>query len=321
MIHVGILSTASIVPRFISAAQETKSCVVEAIASRRIEAAQKVAEEFGISKAYGSYDELLADSDIDTVYIAMISSDHAFWSKRALEAGKNVLCEKPFALNPQDVAEIFDLAKQKKLFVMEMQKAVFLPVMSEIKKRIQKGEPGPVRMASFSSSFSSGYNNWFMDLGKGGGPWFSNAGYTASLLQFLFDCDVKDVSGSCTRSELTAENQFETVMTTDTGILTSCRCSTLVPLPNLAVLYCDNGRIEIPDFWKARSAAVYINNQEPEVLGYPCKHELIYEIEHAAECISNGLTESPVMTGKISVSTADILFRMSQAWKSKGLIG
>ena len=321
MIHVGILSTASIVPRFISAAQETENCMIEAVASRRIEAAQKTADEFGIPKAYGSYDELLADSDVDTVYVAMISSDHAFWSKKALEAGKNVLCEKPFALDPKDAAVIFDLAKQKNLFAMEMQKAVFLPVMSEIKQRIRKCEPGPVRMAAFSSSFSSGYNNWFMDLDKGGGPWFSNAGYTAALLQFLFDCDIKDVTGSCTGSELTAENQFETVITTDTGILTSCRCSTLVPLPNLAVLYCDNGRIEIPDFWKARSAAVYINDREPEVLGYPCRHELVYEIEHAAECITEGLTESPVMTAKISVRTAEVLFRMSEEWRNKGLIG
>ncbi|MDO4939363.1 MAG: Gfo/Idh/MocA family oxidoreductase [Lachnospiraceae bacterium] len=321
MLSIGILSTASIVPRFIAAVQETDCCKIEAIASRHIEPAQKLANQYRIPKAYGSYDELLADSDINTVYVAMISSEHASWSKKALEAGKQVLCEKPMALNPDDVRDIFDLAKEKNLFVMEMQKAVFLPVFSEIKDLIRNGAIGKVTMASFSSSFSTGYNSWFTDLAKGGGPWYSNAGYTVALLQYLFDCKVSDVSGLCTKSILSAENQFETAMTMENGLLASCRNSTLTILPNEAVLYGERGRIEIPNFWKARKANLIIQGNDPVTLNYPCEHELIYEVLHAYACIRNGIKESPIMTADMSISTAGILYKMSRQWQDSGFIG
>ena len=321
MLSIGILSTASIVPRFIAAARDTDCCRVTAIASRKLETAQQTAEQFGIETVYGSYEALVDDPGIDAVYIATISSEHAFWAKRALEAGKHVLCEKPFALDPQQAEEIFGLARQKNLFVMEMQKAVFLPVMEELKKRIRNGELGGIRMAEFSSSFSSGYNAWFTDLSKGGDPWFSNAGYTVALLQYLFDCRVTRAEGSCTRSGGTAENQFSVTFSMENGLLAMCRSSTAVPLPNLAVLYGEKGTVEIPDFWKARRAVIRTEGREPEVLEYPCAHELVYEIEHAARCIRGGLTESPVMTREMTVGTARILSETSEGWKQAGLIG
>ena len=321
MLSVGILSTASIVPRFIAAVRETDCVQIEAISSRKIESARNFADLYGISKAYGSHDELLSDPDVDAVYVAMISSEHAYWVLKALEAGKHVFCEKPMALNPDDVRMIFELARKKNLFVMEMQKAVFLPVMTEIKNIIKNNVLGNITMASFSSSFRSGYNSWFMDLSKGGGPWYSNAGYTVALLQYLFDCKVSDVSGLCTKSELTAENQFETSMSLENGLLASCRNSTTVPLPNEAILYGEKGRIEIPNFWKAGKAKLIVSGNDPVILDYPCDHELVYEVRHAAECIRNGLIESPVMTEEMSTSTAGILYKMSRFWQDSGLIG
>ena len=321
MLSVGVLSTASIVPRFIAAAQDSGCCRVAAIASRSEAAAQQMAERFGIAKAFGSYEALLAEPGVDAVYVANISSEHALWTKKALQAGRHVLCEKPFALEPRQAEESFALAREKGLFVMEMQKAVFLPVIAEIRRAVRQGDVGRIFAAEFSSSFSSGYNDWFTDLSRGGGPWFSNAGYTAALLQYLFDCPIERAEGLCTRSSGTAEDQFSVTFSMANGVLAACRSSTAVALPNTAILYGERGTVEIPEFWKARRAVIRADGKAPETLDYPCAHELIYEIRHAARCIAEGLTESPVMTVERTVGTVRILHEVSEGWKQAGLIG
>src|SRR3972149_8560182 len=87
-------------------------CTVTAIASRRSDKAQSAARQLGIPKAYGSYEELLADREIDAVYIPLPNNLHVPWSLRSLAAGKNVLCEKPIALNVREAEELLQAAKQ-----------------------------------------------------------------------------------------------------------------------------------------------------------------------------------------------------------------
>ena len=99
-IRWGILGTAKIAIReVIPAMKAGKLCSIEAVASRSIESAREVAEQFGISKAYGSYEELIADPSIDAVYIPLPNHLHAEWTIKAAKHGKHVLCEKPPAMN------------------------------------------------------------------------------------------------------------------------------------------------------------------------------------------------------------------------------
>lgn len=321
MLRFGIFSTASIVPRFIAAVQDTEGCCVTALASRNLDKAKEKAAAWGVERAYGSYEELLSDPEVDAVYVALISSEHGRWARRALEAGKHVLCEKPFTIDPQEAADLFALAREKGLFVMEAQKAVFLPVMAEIKRRIAAGELGRIRMADFSSSFGAGYNSWFLDLAKGGGPMYSNAGYAVALLQYLFDCPAVKMEGLCTKSSMTAEDQFSAAVLMENGIIGTLKTSVAVPLQNAAYLYGEKGYVEIPDFWKARRAVLHITGKADEILEYPCEHELCYEIRHMADCLAAGLLQSPVMTESVTVNTARLLHGLSEDWQSAGLIG
>ena len=135
-LRFGILSTSSVAPRFIGGLDACGGGTVQAIASRTIEKASEFAAKYNIPKAYGSYEELVSDPDIDVVYVAMVNSLHYTWVKQSLLAGKNVICEKPFTLDAKEAAELFDLAAEKGLFLVEAQKSVFLPVMNEIRKLI-----------------------------------------------------------------------------------------------------------------------------------------------------------------------------------------
>src|SRR5687768_7691515 len=111
-IRWGIISTANIGrEKVIPAIQKGKFCEVDAIASRRKEEAEKAAAELNIPKAYGSYEELLADLKIDAVYIPLPNHLHVEWAIKAMQAGKHVLCEKPIGLSSAEAQKLFDATK------------------------------------------------------------------------------------------------------------------------------------------------------------------------------------------------------------------
>src|SRR5215216_8128847 len=109
----GVLSTANIgMEKVLPAMQRGEHCTISAIASRSLEKAQVAAARLGIPKAYGSYEELLADPDVDAIYNPMPNHLHVPWSIKAIQAGKHVLCEKPIALSAAEAQELADTARQ-----------------------------------------------------------------------------------------------------------------------------------------------------------------------------------------------------------------
>jgi xylose dehydrogenase (NAD/NADP) len=115
----GIVSTAKINRRVLPGARDAPDVEVLAVASRSREVAQAFAAEQGIPRAYGSYEELLADGDVEAVYVPLPNGMHVEWTLRALEAGKHVLCEKPLDRRPAEVARAFDAADRAGLILME----------------------------------------------------------------------------------------------------------------------------------------------------------------------------------------------------------
>jgi len=109
----GVLGTANIATgKVLPAMQQGTYCDITAIASRSLEKARAAATQLGILKAYGSYEELLADPEIDAIYNPLPNHLHVPWSIKALQAGKHVLCEKPIALTAAEAQQLADVAKQ-----------------------------------------------------------------------------------------------------------------------------------------------------------------------------------------------------------------
>lgn len=199
---------------------------------------------------------------------------------------------------------------------MEAQKVLFLPVIQKIKELIEAGSFGPIKMADFSSSFDPGYNTWFFDPEKGGGPLYGNAIYSLQLMQYLFNCKVTGWSGLCTKGQTPVENQFSLSLLMENGLLFTNKTSTAVTTSHTAYLYGEKGFIEIPDYWKARKAILHYHNQAPVVLEYPCDHELMYEALHVEDCIRKGLTLSPVMTEALTLDAITLLTAVQKTWLS-----
>ena len=164
------------------------------------------------------------------------------------------------------------------------------------------------------NTFDPGYNSWFFDAEKGGGPLYGNAIYSLQLMQYLFDCKVTSWNGLCTKSKSGVENQFSVTMLMENDLLFTNKTSTLVTTSHVGYLYGEKGYVEIPDYWKARKAILHYPDKEPVVLEYPCEYELMYEALHVERCIREHLVESPVMTEAMTLNAIRILNDIRNLW-------
>jgi xylose dehydrogenase (NAD/NADP) len=152
-VRLGLLSTARINRAILAGAAETDRAEVVAVASRDGALAQAYAAEHGIPTAHGSYDALLADPDVDAVYISLPNGMHHEWTMRALEAGKHVLCEKPYTRHPAEVDEAFDTAEAKRLVLLEAFMYRHHPQTAQIARLVSEGALGRVLAVKAVFSF------------------------------------------------------------------------------------------------------------------------------------------------------------------------
>ncbi|MEX6167747.1 Gfo/Idh/MocA family protein [Enterobacter hormaechei] len=315
--NYGILSTASIVPRFVNAVRASGDGTVLAIASRSADKAREKADELGIDRAYGSYQALMDDKDVNIVYIATINSEHYANCLMALDHGKHIICEKPFVLKKKEAEHLFALAAERGLFIMEAQKVVFLPVMEAIKKILQSGRLGQVRLVDMTSSCEATYNNWLGLPEAGGGCLYGNASYTVQMLTCLFDEIPEYRAGAAIRSPSGADAQCVINLTTQAGVLIVSKISQQVNAINKAFIYAEKGYIEIADYWKARKATVHHASGETEELHFPCDYELVYEVQHIHECLDKHMLTSPLMTPEMTIKTISMLESIHKEWSGQ----
>jgi predicted dehydrogenase len=194
----GVLSTANIgVAKVLPAMQRGQYCDVSAIASRSLEKAQAAAAKLGIQKAYGSYEELLEDPEVDAIYNPMPNHLHVPWSIKAIQAGKHVLCEKPIALSATEAQDLADAARQHpELKVMEAFMYRHHPQWQRAKQIVDAGGIGELRtIQSFFSYFNDDPSNVRNQADIGGGGLMDIGCYNISLSRFIFGTEPRRVCG------------------------------------------------------------------------------------------------------------------------------
>jgi predicted dehydrogenase len=150
----GIISTADINRKVIPGAKESPKVELVAVASRTADRAEAYAKEWGIERAYGSYDALLEDPDIEAVYISLPNTMHTEWSIRSVQAGKHVLCEKPLSRHPDDVAAAFDAAERAGRRLTEAFMYRHNPQTKRLKELVVDGAVGELRLIRSAFSYS-----------------------------------------------------------------------------------------------------------------------------------------------------------------------
>lgn len=269
-IRWGVLSTADIgVKKVIPGMQLGKYCEITAISSRNLETARAAAKQLGIPKAYGSYEELLADPEIEAVYNPLPNHLHVPWSIKTLEAGKHILCEKPIAMSTAEARTLLETSKRyPRLKAMEAFMYRFHPQWQRAQQIVNTGKIGELRtIQSFFSYFLLDPKNIRNMADIGGGGLMDIGCYNISLSRFIYGREPSRVCGI-----VEYDPQFKTdrlasgILDFGSGTATFTYSTQLVPYQRVNI-FGTEGRVEIeipfnapPDrpckLWLQRGSAV-----------------------------------------------------------------
>jgi len=246
-VNWGIISTALIgTAKVIPAMQKSKHCRIQAIASRDLALAKKWATQLGIPKAYGSYEELLADREIEAVYNPLPNHLHVPWSIKAAEAGKHVLCEKPIALDAKEAEQLVAARNRTGKLITEAFMVRSHPQWLRARELVRQGKIGELRaVQGLFTYFLTDPENVRNKADIGGGGLYDIGCYPIVTSRFLFGAEPTRVVGLIERDPvLKIDRLASAILDFPTG-QASFMCSTqLVPYQRMQILG-TKGRIEV----------------------------------------------------------------------------
>lgn len=286
-----------------------------AVASRNIENAEKFKEEYGAEKAYGSYEEMLSDGQVDVVYICTPNALHYDQIRLCLSYGKHVICEKPMVENEEQIRTLFEEARKQNCFLMEAEKTMFTPLNVTLKKMIQGGIIGKLQAIRAEYSYDVlpevPEGHWVMKNPMGGCSYDVGV-YPISFSHFIADAKMKDLKvEKIKRSGYECDFGMRADIVYENGVYGFLQ-STWLYTPEYkgsAVLAGENGYIEVPAFWKGTKAYLHKDGKVEEIT-VEMESDFEGEVSHAAECIEKGLLESPVLGEEMSIEIVHILTKL-----------
>jgi predicted dehydrogenase len=245
-IRWGILGAGIIAEKFAAGLRSLPDAKLQAVASRTPARAQVFARRFEIPHMYTSYEDLVRDEDVDVVYIATVNNLHRDHSILCLEAGKAVLCEKPFTTNAAEARDVIEVARRKGLFCMEAMWMRFVPLMARLREIIASGTIGEVRMVTADLGFTAPFEktNRFFSRELGGGAMLDLGIYPLSFVYYLLGRP----AAVCTEASIGntgIDEQAAAILTYPSGKLGIISTSLVSFLPGEAVITGTKGRITV----------------------------------------------------------------------------
>lgn len=298
---------------------------VVAVGDRSLECAQRFAATHSVSRCYGSHEELLADGEVEVVYVGTLTVTHHAVVSKVLAAGKPVLCEKPLTMSPAHTRELIRAARSRKLFLMEATWMRFFPAVAEMRRMIAKDSIGEVRFVRANFSFrrpSVRAKGRLTDPELGGGALLDVGVYTISLATMLFGGE-RPVKVYAQGSTLpTGVDDLAVItLTYANGGIAQLSCSISYSIACDAVVCGTKGDLRLPHpFWcptRLEAPEGVYNPEgmvckdfplpEPHLPGnYPNPTGLRYEAEEVYSCVKGGRTESEVMPLEDSLVVAEV---------------
>lgn len=279
---------------------------ITAAGSRSAQNAQTFAKEFGIDRAHGSYGALVADEEVDVVYVATPHNLHVENAVAALENGKHVLVEKAFTLNAVEARRIADAARGQGLLALEAMWTRFLPHMRYVRDVVKSGQIGDVKSlhADHTQTLSSDPRHRLNDPRLGGGALLDLGVYPLSFTHDLLGAPTK-VAACGTLKESGVDGSAATIMRHENGAISTTFSSSETRGPNRAVVLGTDGRVEIAPVWCTPApVTVYdaadrvVKTFEQPVSG----RGMQYQAAEVERLLGAGETESPLMTLDQSVA-------------------
>ena len=298
VIRWGILGTGGIARAFAAALMDTPDALLAAVGSRSIDNARAFAADFGSPACYGSYQELAAASDIDIIYIGTPHPLHASNAMLALEAGKAVLCEKPFTMNLREAEQVVTRAREKKLFLMEARWTRFMPALAAVRRIIDAGTIGVVSQvhADFGFSATRDPEHRVNKRELGGGALLDLGIYPLSISCALLG-PVASVQAQAVLSDGGVDLTTGWSMKHVSGAMSICSCSLRARTPSELTVSGTLGSVRMDAmFHLAKTVTLTLGDGVKRTIDTPfLGNGYVHEAIEAGRCLRAGLTESPQM--------------------------
>jgi predicted dehydrogenase len=258
----GFLSTANINDKLLAGAAESDRVDVVAVASRDAARAEAYARERGIERAYGSYEELLTDPDVEAVYISLPNSLHVEWSIRALEAGKHVLCEKPMSRRTEDVERAFEVAGQADRLLMEAFMYRHNPQTSKLVELVTTGAIGRLRLVRTAFSFPlTDSPDVRLDPALDGGGLMDVGCYCVSGARLLAG-EPEQVYGEQITASTGVDELFTGTLRFPGDVLAQIDCGLVLPMRDELEAVGEEGSLFLDDPWHCRRPVIELRTAD-----------------------------------------------------------
>ncbi|HII4455996.1 TPA: Gfo/Idh/MocA family protein [Clostridium perfringens] len=312
----GILGPGNIARDFAQALNRVNG-EVYAVASRNKERAEKFARENNVKKAYGSYDEIIKDKDIDVVYIATPHSNHYEYIIKSLNNNKHVLCEKAITVNERELEEALKIAREKNLVLEEAMTLFHMPLYEKVIKKINNEDLGKVNMVqvSFGSFKEYDENNRFFNLDLAGGALLDIGTYALSFARYFLSSMPEEILSTVKKAKTGVDEESGIILKTKEDEIATISLAFRSKMPKRGIVSCDNGFITIDNFPRANKATINYLDGTVEVI--ECGEEekaLDYEVIFMEEKINENKESNSIEL------TYDVIKIMNKVRKDWGIL-
>ena len=245
LLRIGIVGAGWIAEKAAITLNGLDSCEAYAIASRSLEKATAFAEKWKMRKAYGSYAELIADKDVDLVYVATPHSHHYDVTRQALMAGKPCLVEKAFMANYRQAKAIVDLSRERKVFLAEAIWTRYQPVVKMMRDLIDSGRIGTPRLVTATLGYSMGDKPRIMRPDLCGGALLDLGVYALNFVRMFFDADIVSMESQCVKSQTGMDLTNAMSLVLSDGVLCNLQSSAACVGDNIGVIAGTEGNLII----------------------------------------------------------------------------
>jgi predicted dehydrogenase len=314
--NVGNIATGHIAEKAATtlAAMEDMQCL--AVGSRSLEKAQAFASRFGIPRAYGSYAELLADPDVQLVYVAVPHHMHFSVTRDAILAGKPCLVEKSFMMNATEAAAILALAREKGVFVAEAMWPRYMPVLQMGRELLASGIIGEPRMITGTITYNVSDKERVQKPEMGGGALLDLGVYVLNFVRMYCDSPISQINTTCIRSESGVDATEVITMLLEDGTLASVQASAWCQGENVGVIAGTTGYLLFDDLIHPLNIRVcrkrHIVEKEipvpPQITGFE------YQFRACRDAIEAGLLEPPQMPHSEILYIMHLMDRLRAEW-------
>ncbi len=319
---VGLLGAGGIAGTMAETIARMKDVQNYAVASRDLAKAEDFSRRHRIEKAYGSYEEMLADDQVDLVYIATPHSHHHEWTMAALNAGKNVLCEKAFAANAAQAKEMIDLARSKKLLLAEAIWTRYMPSRTMIREIIDRGDIGEVRTVSSNLGYPISNVARMIRPELAGGCLLDLTVYTLNFTSMILGNGFTRLEAFMIPTGTGVDGQDSVFLEYPDGKMAVMMTTMYSRTDRRGVIYGTDGLIEVENINNPQKISVYASTPS----GPELRQELTppaqisgyeYEVEACMKALQEGRIECPEMP---HAETLEIMRQMDEIRKRFGIV-